>query len=69
MPIQVVDQRAADAAPACRLGGVHGLDLGVVVVDPLERGDAEQVAVDAVAEERHGGVDQRVDVERVDLLR
>jgi hypothetical protein len=40
----------------------------VPIIEVLERRDSEHFAIDAIAEERHCGVDQRLHVERVDLL-
>ena len=46
-------------------GGVHRLQLGVVVVEPLQRPDGEQLAVAASAAERDRRVHETVDVEGV----
>src|ERR671937_1023374 len=66
---QVLHKRPPDALAAGGLGGVHRLDLGVVVIEPLEGGDAEHLSVEAVAEEGDGRVEQRFDVEGIDILR
>jgi hypothetical protein len=48
----VGQHRAPDTAAARRGRGVHGLDLGVLRVQPLDRADAEQFAVRPETEER-----------------
>jgi hypothetical protein len=48
----VVKHRAPDPASTGRGRRVHGLDLGVPRVQPLDRADAEQFAAGPEAEER-----------------
>jgi hypothetical protein len=65
----VVKHRASDTASARRGRGVHGLDLGVLRVQPLDRADAEQFAVSPEAEERDRRVQQPGRVQRERVLR
>jgi len=67
-PQEMTEHRTAQAPAACRLGRVHRLQLGVLVVEALERADGEQLAVDPEAVERDRRVGEAVDVERVPVL-
>ena len=49
---QMVDHCPPDPGPAYRFGRVHGLQLGVAVIEPFQRCDAEQLAVATEAERR-----------------
>jgi hypothetical protein len=46
------DHRAANPPASRHVGGVHGLQLGVAVIEPFQRCDAEQLAVATEAERR-----------------
>src|ERR1039458_8440938 len=50
------------------LDGVHGLQLGVFIVELSKRADRNQLAAGADAEQRHRGIEQAVDIERVRVL-
>jgi alkyldihydroxyacetonephosphate synthase len=64
----MVDHRSADPASPRRLRRMHGLQLGVVLIKPLQRAHAEDLTVDAEAEERNGRIDEAVNVKRVHVL-
>ena len=66
---EMFEQGPPDAASARSLGGVHGLELGVVLAEGQQRPDREQLAATAQAVERHRGVEEAVHVERMDVLR
>jgi hypothetical protein len=58
---------ATDAPPSSGLACVHRLQLGVRVVELLQRARAEHEAVAASAEERDGRVEQSVEIEGMDV--
>jgi hypothetical protein len=66
---EMVDQRSPDPAASRRRSGVHGLHLGVVFVELLQRCNSEKNPVEAEAEERDGGVEETIHVECMDILR
>jgi hypothetical protein len=54
----MVDHGSPDPLALCRFDGVHRLQLGVSPVEVLEGPDPEDLAVEAGAEERDGGMQQ-----------
>ncbi len=62
---EMVKHRAADALAAEMLGRMHRLQLGVLIVKPLERADRDQLPAAADTEEGDGGIEQVIDLERV----
>ena len=64
----MVDHRPADATTSGRLDRVHGLHLSMVIVELLQRRDAQHLALQPEAEEGHAWVEEGVDVEGVDVL-
>jgi hypothetical protein len=64
----MVKHRSADALAADMIGCVHRLQLGVLIIEPLERADRDQLSAAADAEEGEGGIEQVIDLERVRVL-
>ena len=60
--------------PACettasrRFSGVHGLHLGMVLVELLQGADCQELKVDAEAKEREEGIQEIVDVQCMSIL-
>jgi hypothetical protein len=65
---EVIDHRSADPSTSGRLGGVHRLQLGVVLIESFQRANSEEFCVEAEAEERDGRIEETFDVECVDVL-
>ena len=65
---QVRDDRPPDTVPPGVLRRVHRLDLGVPRIHFLESADPEQLSVEAESEERDRGVEQPLEVVRVNVL-
>lgn len=68
-PDEVLEHRAADAASSRLLGSVHRLELGVAFTKLLQRSYAEQLPVEAAAEECESRIEQPVGVQCVGVLR
>ena len=64
----MIDHRSPYPTPSSCFGGMHAFQLCVAVVKLLQGPDAEQVTVEAEAEERDGGIEEAVTVERMDVL-
>ncbi len=65
---KMIDHRSPDPAPSSCLGGVHAFQLCMALVKLLQRSDAEQMTIEAEAEEGDGRIEEAVAVERVDIL-
>jgi hypothetical protein len=65
----MIDHRSADPPTSRRLGGVHRLQLCVARRKLLQRSDAEQLTVEAEAEQRQSRIEESVDVKCMDVLR
>jgi hypothetical protein len=64
----MIEHRSADPSTSRRLGGMHGLQLGVTLVEPLERRDAKKLTVEAKAEEGDSWIAESLDVKGMDVL-
>jgi hypothetical protein len=65
---EMVKHRAANAQAADMLSRVHRLQLRMLIIEPLERADRDQLLAAADTEEGDGGVEQAIDLERVCIL-
>jgi len=64
----MIDHRAADAVAPGFLGRVNRLQLEVIGIELFDGADSEQTVFIAQAEERHGDVEQTVEVEGMHVL-
>ena len=65
---EMVKHRAANAQAADMLSRVHRLQLRLLIVEPLECPDRDQLPSAADTEEGDGRVEQAIDFERVRIL-
>ncbi len=65
---EMVKHRAANAQAADLLSRVHRLQLRLLIVEPLECPDRDQLPSAADTEEGDGRVEQAIDFERVRIL-
>lgn len=65
---EIVKHRTTDAQTADMLGRMHRLQLGVLIIKPLERADRDQLPAAADTEEGDGGIEKAIDLERVRIM-
>jgi hypothetical protein len=65
---EMVKHRAANAQATDMLSGVHRLQLRVLIIEPLERADSDQLLAAADTEEGDGRIEQAIYLERVGIL-